>query len=156
MPQWAPTSGKTLLINIVPSGKIHSKSVSTVKMRIPTKINSNANTPSYKIGSPVKIHLNVEWNDCSQVSKHFGFPVDILVSPFVPPFIWTFWFPRLYHHSSSYFSFHMCFNTSTTHKIYLSTMKNHKSFGRWKSEKRLHSKLPVAMVSIEIFITGFK
>ena len=104
MPQWAPTSGKTLLINIVPSGKIHSKSVSTVKMRIPTKINSNANTPSYKIGSPVKIHLNVEWNDCSQVSKHFGFPVDILVSPFVPPFIWTFWFPRLYHHSSSYFS----------------------------------------------------
>ena len=98
MPQWAPTSGKTLLINIVPSGKIHSKSVSTVKMRIPTKINSNANTPSYKIGSPVKIHLNVEWNDCSQVSKHFGFPVcttihlDILVSLFVPPFIFLFFY----------------------------------------------------------------
>ena len=65
---------------------------------------------------------------------------------FIPPFIILI------------FLFHMlCFNTSTTHKIYLSVMKNHKRFGRWKSEeKKLRSKLLVAMVSIEIFITGFK
>ena len=55
------------------------------------------------------------------------------------------------------FLFYMlCFNVSTTHKIYLSIMKNHKSFRRWKSEKQLHSKLIVAIFSIEIFITGFK
>ena len=50
----------------------------------------------------------------------------------------------------------LCFNASTTHKIYLSIMKNHNSFRRQKSEKKLHSKLLVALVSIEIFITGFK
>ena len=55
------------------------------------------------------------------------------------------------------FLFHMlCFNTSTTHKIYLSIMKNHNSFRRQKSEKKLHSKLLVALFSIEIFINGFK
>ena len=35
-------------------------------------------------------------------------------------------------------------------------MKNHKLFGRGKYEIKLHPKLVVAMVSIEIFITSFK
>ena len=56
-----------------------------------------------------------------------------------------------------FFLFHMLyFNSSTIYRIYLLTMKYHKSFRRWKSERKLHSKLLVTMVSIEIFITGFK
>ena len=35
-------------------------------------------------------------------------------------------------------------------------MKNHKSFGRWKSEKKLHPKLLVAIVFTGIFIADFK
>ena len=55
------------------------------------------------------------------------------------------------------FIFHMlCFNASTTQKVYFSKMKNHKSFRRWKSKKKFHSKLLAATLSIEIFIAGFK
>ena len=54
-----PTSGKTLPITSLPVKKNHSKSVPAGEMCIPTKINSNFISPSYKIGSPVKIRQNV-------------------------------------------------------------------------------------------------
>ena len=63
----------------------------------------------------------------------------------------------LYHHSCSYFSIpHAVFQrVNHTHNLLINN-KNHESFRRWKPGKKLHSKLLVAMVSIEISISSFK
>ena len=58
MPQWDPNFVENNANNIVPSGKIYSKAVPAGKMSIPTKIKSNSLSPSYKIGSPVRIRSN--------------------------------------------------------------------------------------------------
>ena len=46
MPQWDANFRENIANNIVPSGKIYSKSVPAGKMRIPTKIKSKSLSPT--------------------------------------------------------------------------------------------------------------